>query len=423
MSSVLPERAPAGWLQLRFDQLVTRSKESGRPDWQPLSVFLGDGVVPRSSRHDNHNRLGADLSNYLAVRPGDIVFNKLRTWQGGLGVSQHQGIVSPAYFVCRPRAEIDSRYYHYLLRSQIYLAELTRVSKFMPPSQFDIAWEDLRTLPVLVPPREKQRSIADYLDTETARIDALITKKRRMVELLEERRECLFNDALASRNCAFPDSLEHHRVRDMMVPISWRVPKLSSVLRQLTNGYVGPTRDILREEGVRYIQGLHVKRGRIDFNRRPYYVNSAWHEARPRTALQPGDVVIVQTGDIGQCAVIPGNFGAANCHALLIARCDQRVATGPYLAAYLQSDFGQHSLRRLATGALHPHLEFGIRDARIVLPPLEAQDEIVREVTRAQGHIDQVATRLKEQLDLLIERRQALITAAVTGGISIPKAA
>jgi hypothetical protein len=80
------------------------------------------------------------------VRPGDVVFNKLRTWQGGLGVSRHLGVVSPAYYVCRPVPDIDSRYYHYLLRSAIYLAELTRLSKFMPPSQFDIAWDDLKTL-------------------------------------------------------------------------------------------------------------------------------------------------------------------------------------------------------------------------------------------------------------------------------------
>ncbi len=165
MSSVLNQRLAHGWLRSRLDRVLVRSKEAGQPDWQPLSVFLADGVVPRAGREDNHNRLGADLSNYLLVRPGDIVFNKLRTWQGGLGRSSFQGIVSPAYFVCRPSAEVDTRYLHYLLRSSSYLAELTRLSKFMPPSQFDIAWEDLRTLPVLIPPSPQQRAIADYLDT------------------------------------------------------------------------------------------------------------------------------------------------------------------------------------------------------------------------------------------------------------------
>ena len=273
------------------------------------------------------------------------------------------------------------------------------------------------------PPLQEQRAIARYLDGETARIDALIAQKLRMIELVELRRSQALEQALRLRGCSLPESLDHECVRAMRVPPGWRVPKLSNILRQLTNGYVGPTRDILREEGVRYIQGLHVKNGEIDFDRRPYYVEEAWHRARPRTALRPNDVVIVQTGDIGQCAVIPEDFGEANCHALLIARCEPRVATGPYLATYLQSHFGRHSLLRLATGALHPHLEFGIRDARIVLPPLHEQQKIVQEVRRAQHQGDQLVDLLRAQLDLLLEHREALITAAVTGELNIAEAA
>ena len=95
-----------------FGRVVERSQESGAPDACLLSVFLDQGVVPRDSREDNFNRLGADLAKYLIVRKGDIVFNKLRTWQGGLGVSNYDGIVSPAYFVCRPRSISEPKYLH-----------------------------------------------------------------------------------------------------------------------------------------------------------------------------------------------------------------------------------------------------------------------------------------------------------------------
>ncbi len=178
---------PDQWHVRRFDRLVDRVQEIDRPDLQPLSVFLGEGVVPRSTRDDNYNRLGADLSRYLVVKPGDIVFNKLRTWQGGLGVSEYEGIVSPAYYVCRPRQDVEPRFLHYLLRSATYLQELTRISKWMPPSQFDISWEDLRLLPTLLPSQGTQWAIADFLDVETARIDALIAKKRKIMDLLKAR--------------------------------------------------------------------------------------------------------------------------------------------------------------------------------------------------------------------------------------------
>lgn len=116
-----------GWELTRFGHIVERRKDVGSADLEPLSVFL-DGVYRRADRLDaNHNRLGDDLGRYLKVRRGDLVFNKLRTWQGGFGHSPHDGIVSPAYFVCRPNTA-EPRYLDYLLHSAPYLQELTRLS-------------------------------------------------------------------------------------------------------------------------------------------------------------------------------------------------------------------------------------------------------------------------------------------------------
>jgi type I restriction enzyme S subunit len=120
--------------------------------------------------------------------------------------------------------------------------------------------------------------------------------------------------------------------------------RLSLVLDQLTNGYVGPTRDILMESGVPYIQSLNIKNGRIDVSKREFFVSRSWHNERPRIHLLEGDVLIVQTGDIGQVAVVPEGFGEASCHALQIARVNRKVMTGPYLGSYLRSSFAYHSL-------------------------------------------------------------------------------
>src|SRR5258708_2906514 len=166
MSIISTLVVPLSWKLCPFGRVAPRVQGTGRPDLEPLSVFLDESVVPRSSREDNHNHLGEDLGKYLIVQPGDIVFNKLRTWQGGLGVSRHEGIVSPAYFVCRPTSEYDPRYLHYLLRSQPYLQELTRISKWMPPSQFDIGWEQLRLLPAFAPHQLFQTAIPTYIARE-----------------------------------------------------------------------------------------------------------------------------------------------------------------------------------------------------------------------------------------------------------------
>jgi type I restriction enzyme S subunit len=282
--------------------------------------------------------------------------------------------------------------------------------------------ENLLDTPLPVPPIRRQYQLADFLDAEAARIDALIEMKRQMIQLLEERKSLLLITALEARGLRWGSSLETP-VTPQGLPSAWGVVRLSVALEQLTNGYVGPTRDLLVDAGVKYIQSLHIKDGEIDFSRRPYYVPQEWHDERPRIHLRSGDVLIVQTGDIGQIAVVPPDFGPASCHALQIARVRRDLLSGDFLGAYLRSPFGRHSLLSRATGALHPHLEGGIRDIPIVIPPLVVQSEVMSELRDKATPIDGLRSRLAGQIMLLREHRQALITAAVTGQLDVAKAA
>lgn len=278
--------------------------------------------------------------------------------------------------------------------------------------------EKLIALAIPVPSLATQRAIADYLDSETTRIDALIAAKQQMVELLEERDSIAFERVIRGYGFTLPVEIQPHWA-DVTIPAGWKIMRLSLVLNQLTNGYVGPTRDILVDSGVPYIQSLHIKNGLIDFSKREFFVSQRWHDERPRIHLHEGDVLIVQTGDIGQVAVVPKGFGEASCHALQIARVNRKVVTGPYLGSYLRSYFGYHSLVSRATGALHPHLEAGIKDIPVVVPPTEVQGLVVEEVRHANQESSGLRSILNTQTQLLRERRQALITAAVTGQLDI----
>jgi type I restriction enzyme S subunit len=205
-----------------------------------------------------------------------------------------------------------------------------------------------------------------------------------------------------------------------VLPDGWKVLHLNQTLRQLTNGFVGPTRDILFDEGVKYVQSLHIKNGVIDFERRPFYVANGWHDERPRVHLRHEDVLIVQTGDIGQVAVVPADFGEASCHALQIARVRPEIVSGSYLGEYLRTPFAYQSLLKRATGALHPHLEGGIRDVPVVVPPRSVQDALVDEARSMRNEAERLRECLGHQINLIAEHRQALISAAVTGELDLP---
>ena len=401
MSSVLPTEAPAGWRRLRFDRVVHRSKESGKPNFDPLSVYLEDGVVPRSSRDDNHNRLGADMSNYLVVRPGDIVFNKLRTWQGGLGVSRHLGVVSPAYFVCRPVEDTDSRYYHYLLRSNLYLAELTRLSKFMPPSQFDIAWDDLRTMSVLLPPLRTQQAIADYLDTETARIDALITKKRRMIDLLQEL------------------TLEKtdHLVWSGGHP-KGQLKRLVPLERKIMYGIVLPGPNV--ENGALLIKGGDTKAGRLDprtLARTAFEIEAKYVRSRVKT----GDLLFAIRGGVGDVEIAPPSIEGANITQDVARISPKEGIDGRWLLHALRSPSAQRDVTNRITGATIRGINIEeLERVEVPVPPPEVQGVLVERLERNHVVSTGAISLLREQLGLLAEHRQALITAAVTGELEIP---
>lgn len=407
----------AGWAEVPMWQLAQRVSEPGYEDLPLLSVYRDWGVVPRKGRSDNNNNASDDLSNYQRVMPGDLVLNKMKTWQGSLGVSSHEGIVSPAYIVCRIKSDtIHPPYLHHLLRSAAYIATYGALSKGIRPQQWDLPWEEFRTIPVPLPPVLVQRQIADFLDDQVALIDRAIELCLLRAELLEEWRSGGFGEALYAVAGVQVHGLNPEEGDSTHMP-------LSKVLRQLTNGFVGPTRDLLVEDGVPYLQSLHIKRGVIDFQRRPYYVPAEWLIGRQRIVLGHGDLLLVQTGALGEVALVTDEFVGASCHALLIARAKPSLIRPRYLWHLLRSGWGKSALLREETGALHPHLEAGkVRDISIPVPSLDDQAEMEIRLDAREAETQRLVALIQREQQLLQERRKALITAAVTGEFDVTTA-
>ena len=355
----------------------------------------------------------------LAAEAGDVLFAKLRPYLRKSFLATGPVFTSGEFLCLRPDASrVDPRWLLHVTQADPWI-ERSQASSYgskMPRT----SWDEMADLPLDPPSLMTQQRVADFLDDQVDRIDEIIRLRRKQSDALGDRFSTAMDESLIGRGWQQPATLEVEGRQ--LLPHGWRVAALSQVLRQLTNGYVGPTRDVLVDQGVRYVQSLHIKGGRIDFDRRHFFVTPEWHAARPRIHLREGDVLIVQTGDIGKVAVVSPDFGEASCHALQIARVRPEIVSGSYLGAYLGSSFGYHALLSRATGALHPHLEGGIRSIPVVIPPLAVQAELVSEVERTQGHIALLQAEMQAQVDLLQERKRSLITAAVTGEFDVSTA-
>ena len=202
------------------------------------------------------------------------------------------------------------------------------------------------------------------------------------------------------------------------IPESWGIVPLSKLSKRMNNGYVGPTRGLFVDDGVRYLQSLHIKNGEIFFEKSPYYVTEDWAKEHSTGTVHTNDVLIVQTGDIGQIAYVSNEFDGCNCHALIIVTPQEQICQGEYLSFLLQGHYAHHQLQMRKTGALHPHLNCGdIKDIKLPIPPLEIQTKLVSYMKDKTWEIDSIIAAKEKTNELLKERRQSIIYEAVTKGL------
>jgi type I restriction enzyme S subunit len=319
----------------------------------------------------------------------------------------------------RVRREASSHFVWYVLNSMLGRAQLDYQSN-TTTGLANLSRGIIGALQLVWPAIKEQEAVVAFLDRETTRIDALMAKKQRLIELLAEKRTALISQAVTKGlNPSVPmkDSGVEWLGR---IPAHWEVRRLSKVVSKLTNGFVGPTRDILVDCGVRYLQSLHIKDGTIDFSRGEYYVTEEWSHDHAKSILRIGDVLIVQTGDIGQTALVTEEFDGCNCHALIISRPHKGICTGAFLDLVFRSRYGRQVFDALQTGALHPHLNCTIiRDMFIPLAPIDEQNAITKWITTEIARLTAMRTAVESAVDRLQEYRAALIVDAVTGKIDV----
>lgn len=378
---------------MRLRHVLRERDVRGRADEQVLSVYRDLGVVPKAGRTDNFNKTPEDVSNYKLVCSGDVVVNKMKAWQGSIAVSGHQGIVSGDYLVCEVVREVDKRFLHHALRSRRMVGEYVLRSKGIRPSQWRLYWDDLAGIDVRLPALDEQRAIADFLDAETARIDALITKKRRLIDLLEERANARILALIGRSALAGFEEVE-------VAPIRRQLQKQE---RWAADGEMVTA---FRDGEVT----TRVARGREGFT-------NAWTEGSRVQSVEIGDVVV--HGLDGFSGAI-GDAQLAGVCSPVYHVCTPIDGDGAFLGRMLRLLALDGYLGNFATSTRERAVDFRNWDlfGRIPIPVVSA--DLQREVGNQIRAIRPLRAKILESEELAREHRQALITAAVTGDLEVP---
>jgi len=357
----------------------------------------------------------------------DFAMNHMDLLTGYVDIAKVRGVTSPDYRVFSIRDPIicHHQYLLYLFqmgyKNRIFYAYGQGSSQLgrwrMPTEQFyELAFP--------LPPVPEQTQIAAFLDHETAKIDALVAEQRRLMDLLKEKRKAVISHAVTKG--LNPDAPMKPSGIEWLgdVPEHWEVVPLKKLVTESVAGPYGAslTKGMYCESGYRVYGQQQVIPD--DFTIGDYCIDQEKYLEMQRYTVFPGDVLISVMGTIGQVAVVPDDVAAGIINPRLVRyRCGSRIKPR-YLQQVLMSRLHQEHLLFESKGSTMNGLNMQtIGAVPVPFPSLSEQDVILNYVAKQAKQFDALTAEAQRAIDLLQERRTALISAAVTGQIDVRGAA
>ena len=417
---------PEHWDVLPHRAILEEVKERDHPEEQMLSVTITNGVIRQralladTTKKDSSN---LDKSAYKLARPGDIVYNKMRAWQGAVGMSKYRGIVSPAYVVQRGRQGIDTQFLHYLLRTPGFAKEAERWSYGITSDMWSLRPEHFKLIYTCVPSPIEQNAIVRFLDHVEGRIRKYIRAKQRLVELLEEQRGAIIHRSVT---CGLDPNVRLKSsglewLRD--VPRHWEVvPFKRRVGFQEGPGIMAVD---FREEGVPLlrISCVHGQFASLDGCNflDPDMVKRRWSHF----AVQPGDYLLSASASTGNVAQATESVAGSIPYTgiLRIWPLSTQVFM-PFLRLYMGCRPFQDQIDAAKSGVAIEH--FGpthLKRMWIALPSADEQKEIARFVGSQVAPLSSAIEDATREISLIREYRTRLTADVVTGKLDVREAA
>jgi type I restriction enzyme S subunit len=190
---------PAHWKVRRCASLFKEIDERNQPDLPLLNVSLNTGVTLRVFSDNKIESVAADFASYKVARKGNLAFNKMRFWQGAVGVAPEDGLVSPDYTVAGFGPEMYADYIESLFRIPQFIMEIRRHSHGIVDDRLRLYWDGFKNIRIPVPPLSEQKTIAEYLLNERRQGAEIEVALNQSVELLKERRSALITAAITGQ--------------------------------------------------------------------------------------------------------------------------------------------------------------------------------------------------------------------------------
>ncbi len=408
---------PSHWEVYRNKALFSNVSIKNHGDATVLSLYRELGVIPKDSRDDNHNVTSLDTDSYKYVEQGDLVINKMKAWSGSLGISDYEGIVSPAYYVCKvDYSKVAPRFIHHYLRNLGIVEAYEMYSAGMRIGQWDLGIDDFMSIKVGLPPLQEQERIAERIDTETEKVDALIANQQAQIEKLKQYKQSLITEVVTKGldpNAPIKDS-----------GVEW-IGKIANghQIYRLKFLLTAPMMYGANESGsketknsVRYIRITDITTdSKLKDDENNLYLSL---DVAKDYLLVDGDVLFARSGGtVGKSFIYRSEYGESAFAGYLIkAECNTEKLLPEYLFYYTLSSLYEQWKNMIFIQATIQNIGASkYSNMEIVVPSIQEQKHIVEFLARKCRKIDRLIDIKNQKIEKLNDYKKSLIYEYVTG--------
>lgn len=413
---------PSSWKLKPFHAVMHEraNLNHGMKETKVLSLSYGR-LVDRDVE-SNYGLLPESFEGYNIVEPNDIVMRltDLQNDQRSLrtGRVEQRGIITSAYVTVIPSDDYDPRFAHYLLHGYDLAKVFYRMGGGLRQT---MKYADLKRMPMVIPPKSEQERISNFLDEQTARIDALIAEKERLLQSLSEYQYSFasslmtrgMNPDVEFKDTSFPELCT--------IPKHWTVKRLK-FLGEVRSG-VAKGKDLGERDTISlpYLRVANVQDGYVDLTE-VLEIEIAQNEVA-RYLLQKNDVLMNEGGDndkLGRGTVWEGQIDPCihQNHVFAVRLFDPSLAE--WVARFTSTDTARSYffLRSKQSTNLASINQANVRELPVPMPTAEERQAILENVRRSASATTSLAEHAAAHISRLREYRSSLISEAVTGQIS-----
>ncbi len=396
---------PAHWNVQYSKWLFSERNKKALPSDEMLTASQKYGVIPQKLFMELEQQKvvqvlkGHDILK--RVEQDDFVIS-MRSFQGGIEYCPYTGAVSSAYVPLEPQGNISRTYYKYLFKSKPYIQALQTTTNLVRDGQA-LRYNNFIQVRLPVPQIDEANNIGLFLDHETAKIDTLIEKQQQLIELLKEKRQAVISHAVTKG--LNPDAPMKDSGVEWLgeVPEHWECKKLKHIATMKTEKS-NNSENVIALENIESWSGKHIKTNSIfDGDGYSFSKNDIlFNKLRPYLAK----VFLCKTNGIAI-----GDLLVFEPHKNLNSKFAFYLMISPDFIKEVDSSTYGSKMPRAS-------VDF-IKEMPFLLPPAQEQIDIATFIERVTDKFNQLEIKAKNAIELMQERRTALISAAVTGKIDV----